>query len=93
MSDHVPPETAIGAEVPFEELQRELDAIVDRLEHGDVAVDDAIALWQRGEALYRACAARLESAELRIEELGRTAPGAADADAPTAADDSDSATL
>jgi exodeoxyribonuclease VII small subunit len=60
-----------AADAPFEELQRELDAIVDRLEHGDVALDEAIALWQRGEILYRACATRLDAAELRIEELGR----------------------
>jgi exodeoxyribonuclease VII small subunit len=42
---------------------------VTRLERGDVAVDDAIALFRRGEELYRTCVARLESAELRIEEL------------------------
>lgn len=56
-------------ERPFEQLQRELDEIVARLERGDVPVDEAIALWQRGEDLYRLCADRLEAAELRIEEL------------------------
>jgi len=53
----------------FEELQRELDEIVARLERGDVPVDEAIALFRRGQELYAACVARLESAELRIEEL------------------------
>ncbi len=53
----------------FEELQRELEDVVARLERGDVPVDDAIALFRRGEELYRACVARLEAAELRIEEL------------------------
>lgn len=53
----------------FEELQRELEDVVSRLERGDVAVDEAIALFRRGEELYRACAERLERAELRIEEL------------------------
>lgn len=53
----------------FEELQRELDEIVSRLERGDVPVDEAIALFTRGQELYKACAARLEQAELRIEEL------------------------
>jgi exodeoxyribonuclease VII small subunit len=57
------------AEPPFEELQRELEAVVARLERGDVAVDEAIALFRRGEELYRACAERLQAAELRIEEL------------------------
>jgi len=53
----------------FEELQRELEEIVARLERGDVPVDEAIALFRRGEEVYKACVARLQSAELRIEEL------------------------
>ncbi len=53
----------------FEELQRELEDVVARLERGDVPVDDAIALFRRGEELYRACVARLEAAELQIEQL------------------------
>jgi exodeoxyribonuclease VII small subunit len=56
-------------EVSFEELQRELGTIVARLEQGDVPVDEAIALWRRGEELYRTCVARLDAAELQIEEL------------------------
>jgi exodeoxyribonuclease VII small subunit len=58
----------------FEELQRTLEAIVQRLERGDVAVDEVIALWQEGDTLYRECARRLEAVELRIEELGIEAP-------------------
>ena len=53
----------------FEELQRELEDVVARLERGEVAVDEAIALFRRGEELYRACVERLERAEFRIEEL------------------------
>ena len=57
------------SEKTFEELQRKLDELVARLERGDVPLDEALALWERGEALYRACAERLDRAELRIEEL------------------------
>ena len=57
------------ADRSFEELQRELDEIVARLERGDVALDEALALWERGEELRRACSERLDRAELRIEEL------------------------
>ena len=57
------------SEQSFEELQRKLDELVARLERGDVPLDEALALWERGEALYRACAERLDQAELRIEEL------------------------
>jgi exodeoxyribonuclease VII small subunit len=53
----------------FEDLRRELEEIVGRLERGDVGVDEAIRLWQRGEELHRRCAALLEAAEGRIEEL------------------------
>jgi exodeoxyribonuclease VII small subunit len=53
----------------FEELQKELEDVVARLERGDVAVDEAIALFRKGEELHRACVARLEAAELRIEQL------------------------
>lgn len=58
----------------FEELQKELEDIVARLERGDVAVDDAIALFRKGEDLYRTCVERLQGAELRIEELSASEP-------------------
>ena len=60
---------------PFEELQRELDEIVTRLERGDVPVDDAIALFRRGETLYKEGVARLQGAELQVEELVPRDPG------------------
>ena len=63
-----------AVERTFEDLRRELEEIVGRLERGDVAVDEAIELWQRGEALHRRCAALLEAAEGRIEELSAGGP-------------------
>lgn len=56
-------------ERPFEEVLRELDELVARLERGDVPLDEALALYERGETLHRALAERLDRAELRIEEL------------------------
>jgi exodeoxyribonuclease VII small subunit len=58
-----------GDEATFETLRLELEEIVGKLERGDVAVDEAIRLWQRGEELHRRCAALLDAAEGRIEEL------------------------
>jgi exodeoxyribonuclease VII small subunit len=58
----------------FEAAHRELESIVERLERGDVALDEAIGLWQRGEELYRFCAAKLDAAEGEIEELARRSP-------------------
>jgi len=57
------------AERSFEDLERELEQLVARLERGEVGVDEAIQLWRRGEELYLACAAKLDAAEGRIEEL------------------------
>lgn len=58
-------------EPTFEEAERELEAIVQRLERGDADVDELTRLWERGEELYRLCAAKLESVRGRIEELAR----------------------
>jgi exodeoxyribonuclease VII small subunit len=59
------------SELTFEEAQRELESIVQRLESGEASLDEAIALWERGEELYRVCSARLDAAHGRIEELAR----------------------
>ena len=59
----------------FEELSKELEEVVARLERGDVPVDDAIALFERGEELHKACVERLEAAQLRIEELSAADDG------------------
>ena len=57
------------AEPTFEEAQRELEAIVERLERGDAGVDELTKLWERGEELYRICAGKLETVQGKIEEL------------------------
>ena len=55
----------------FEEAQAELERIVERLERGDVGLEELTSLWERGEELYRRCAAQLTDAQGRIEELAR----------------------
>jgi exodeoxyribonuclease VII small subunit len=56
-------------EPTFEQAQRELEQIVERLEHGQAPLDEAIALWERGEELYKLCVGKLDSAQGKIEEL------------------------
>ena len=58
-------------EPTFEAAQAELEQIVLRLESGQAGVEEALALWERGEELYRLCAARLAAAEGKVEELTR----------------------
>jgi exodeoxyribonuclease VII small subunit len=60
----------------FEEAQRELEEIVQRLESGQAPLDEALRLWERGEELYRFCKERLDAAEGRIEELASRAGAA-----------------
>ena len=58
----------------YEEAEKELQSIVERLERGDVELDEALKLWERGEELYRFCTGRLETAEGKIEELAKRLP-------------------
>ena len=58
-------------ELTFEQAELELRTIVERLESGQVGVDEAIALWERGEQLYALCRARLDAAEGKVEELAQ----------------------
>jgi exodeoxyribonuclease VII small subunit len=65
------------SELTFETAQRELEQIVERLERGDASLDEALALWERGEGLLRFCLDRLETAEGKVEELAQRVAGAA----------------
>jgi exodeoxyribonuclease VII small subunit len=60
-------------EPSFEEARKELEHIVAQLESGQASLEDAVALWERGEALYRLCLGKLDSAQGKIEELGARA--------------------
>ena len=59
------------SEPSFEEAQRELEQIVERLERGEADLDEAIRLWERGERLYKLCIGKLDSAQGKIEELAQ----------------------
>jgi exodeoxyribonuclease VII small subunit len=65
----------IGASTSFEEARAELERIVAQLESGEAPLEEAIALWERGEQLYRHCVAKLDAAQGRVEELGRDSTG------------------
>lgn len=67
-------ETGI-AELSFEDALKELEAIVARLESGDAPLQQAIDLYERGDALRRQCAARLDAAQARIEAIRTDASG------------------
>ncbi len=54
----------------FEEAMAELEALVQRLERGQLALEASIAAYERGTALRRHCAQKLAEAELRVEKIG-----------------------
>ncbi len=56
-------------EVSFEQLFEELEATVERLEAGNLSLDESLALYERGMELARLCGERLDRAEVRIKEL------------------------
>lgn len=63
------------ADMTFEEALRALEGVVRRLESGEVPLDESIDLYERGEALRKACQARLDAAQARIEKIVQGADG------------------
>ena len=60
-----------ATEPSFEDAQAELERIVERLEQGHASLDEALALWERGEELYAYCKSKLDGAQGKVEELAR----------------------
>ena len=53
----------------FEDQLAELEKVVDRLERGDLTLEENVSLFERGVHLSNACKAQLSSAESRIQVL------------------------
>ena len=62
---------ADGASFSFETGLDELEAVVARLEKGDLPLEEAIELFERGVGLSDRCRKQLEAAETRVEQLVR----------------------
>ncbi len=65
----------LGA-ISFEDALRELEAIVTRLERGDVSLDDAITAFERGTVLKAHCQKRLEEARMKVDQIKLPEDGA-----------------
>ena len=73
-----PPASAAPAQdeaQTFEAALARLEALVDRLEQGDLALEEALTAFEEGVALARRCATQLGDAERRIEVLLRQGGG------------------
>ena len=62
-------------EMSFEEAMKELESVVDALERGDVALDQSIALYERGAALKKRCEDELKRAEEKVAAITLDADG------------------
>ena len=58
-----------AAALSFEGALEQLEATVGQLEEGEMPLEDALALFEKGVTLSRQCTATLEAAEKRIEIL------------------------
>ncbi len=59
----------------FEAAFSQLGTVVKALESDDLALEKAVELYEAGVNLVRLCNARLDSAELRIQELSVSPTG------------------
>ncbi len=53
----------------FEEAYAQLEATVQRLEAGNLSLEESLALYERGMELVRLCTEQLDQAELRVRRL------------------------
>ena len=64
-------------ELSFEDALAELDESVRQLEAGELALDESLALFERGQALAARCQQLLQAAELKVQQLAPQPGGGA----------------
>ncbi len=62
-------ETKPIEKLTYEQAYTELEAVVSALETGEQSLDEALALFERGQGLARHCAELLDKAELKVQKL------------------------
>jgi len=59
----------------FEQAMKELESVVDRLERGEVALEESITLYERGAKLKKRCEDELKRAEEKVAAITLDADG------------------
>ncbi|SDX24528.1 Exodeoxyribonuclease VII small subunit [Ruegeria halocynthiae] len=62
-------------QMTFEQAMKELEVVVGQLERGDVALDQSIALYERGAKLKKRCEDELKRAEEKVAAITLDADG------------------
>jgi len=69
------------AAIPYEQARDELIAVVQKLETGGTSLEEALALWERGEQLAGICQQWLDGARERLAKAsGQNADQEADSE-------------
>ena len=63
------------AEVPFEEALQKLESIVETMETGELPLETLLARFEEGTRLAQVCQAKLAEAQVRIQQLEKSATG------------------
>ncbi len=72
-----PPDSkAAETSMTYEQALAELEALIERIERGEIGLEESLAEYRRGAALLKRCRAILDTAEQQIEQL--TADGSED---------------
>ncbi len=75
-TNKTPKDAATPDDLPFEKAMERLEAIVERIEQGEIGLEDSVKEYEKGMALLARCRHILGQAEQKIEELGKAAPKA-----------------
>ena len=63
------PATEASPVADFEHSLDALEQLVEKMEHGEMSLEESLAAYERGVGLYRRCQQALEQAELRVRML------------------------
>ncbi|PRY24485.1 exodeoxyribonuclease VII small subunit [Aliiruegeria haliotis] len=66
----------------FEQAMAELEQVVNRLENGDVPLEESITLYERGASLKARCEEQLKAAEEKVAKITQAADGTPTGTAP-----------
>ena len=62
-------------EIKFEEALKRLEEIVEKLETGQIALDDSIKVFEEGNELVKLCLNKLNKAEQKIKQISADSEG------------------
>ena len=68
-------DAAKSGDLPFEEALKKLETIVETMESGDLPLETLLARYEEGMKLSQVCQAKLAEADLKIQQLEKTAAG------------------